>query len=294
MPPKIMIDHGGRDFVRLQFDRCGGAPAVGQSRLSFQIELTMLSRPKQDPDAIRLCWVGGSLHDAKDGAHIADFRPAHGPWDSPEAEQKNPNHIQLEAHLRQDQLRELEQRRTPPPSAMRLQLQLHALVQTPARVLAVVRPNNFLEIDINASDWLRLLTEMRWEDRATFEVPVKGGRLDQPPFDKAASFLRDAIVRRDEHKWPDAVGQCREVFDHMSKVNSSKAPTRREWSEKDPTTSRPLSEQWSVSQRIEFIRAAVDHATNVGHHRVVGDPSPKEARLLVAMTALFLKLDAEQ
>ncbi len=188
--------------------------------------------------------------------------------------------VTFQTDLGFDQIRLLDERREP-DGTRPLSATFHFLVDGASGLntaIATFHPR------LTDEEWRRILAAMSFEERATFDVPVLGGQAG-PPFDTAAKFLRDAIQQRDLHHDPQAVAASREVYDALGStgVPLPPAPQRADWPH------RPAREAWDIEKRISFIREAVDHATNVGHHRVIGDPTSKQSRLLVAITALFLK-----
>lgn len=139
-----------------------------------------------------------------------------------------------------------------------------------------------IAMTVTASDWTRLLRDMRFEDRATFEVPIEGGRVG-PPFDKAAAHMRAALDKLQMRQWDDALTSSREVLTELAPHLPAPPPALADWADK---TKR---EAWSLLERIAAMHAAVRHVTHAGAHASIGAASEHEVRLVVTMTGALLR-----
>jgi len=287
----IDLQYFDDSFGTLWLQPSSATPALSGGAFILYLNLDLKARPAGETVSVVL--LGGSL---RCGAlHVAQVPTVAGNW-STGPHPSTGLQIDCEVPITFESLAALDRSRDA-SGALELTLRAFAAVHGP-RGAQCCRGN--IPIAINETEWFRLLKAMSFEERVSFSVAVRGGTMDRAPFDGASSFYRDALGERDRRKWHQAIGQCREVFDALKKAGLFKeprhqAPKADDWSKKqiDPTTNKPtnkpVNQAWDVSKRIAFIREAVNHAANAGHHRGVGDPSPKEARLIVAMTGLLLE-----
>ena len=202
--------------------------------------------------------------------------------------------LSLHIPIRHDQLRHLDEARDG-AGGLLLTLQIDAVTRGPTGTNAFAGQTS---LEFTASDWRRILREMKWEERASFDVAILGGPMTKHPFDEASRHYRDALDALDAHSWSHALTQCRKTLSALRlffKSKPFKSPDRKDWTEKQThaTTgaklSKTLAEAWPLDTRIAFIRDVVYHATHAGPHSdEIGDPSPSQARLIVAMTGLLL------
>ena len=118
---------------------------------------------------------------------------------------------------------------------------------------------------------------MKFEDRATFEVPIDGWRVG-PPLDKAAAHMRAALDKLQLRQWDDALTKCREVLTELQQFLPAPPPGWGDWADK---TKR---EGWNLIERVAAAQAAVRHLTHAGPHAAIGAPDEREVRLVVTMT----------
>ena len=189
----------------------------------------------------------------------------------------------LEVFLSGAQVRALEEARDG-KGELTLTLSLEAMVSGRSGI----HPSMLnMPVRITGSDWSRLLAEMKFEDRATFEVPVGGARVG-PPLDRAAAFVKSALDRVQHRQWADALVQCREALDELEKHEPAKVPAWRDWAD---GTKR---EAWDMRERLVAARASVRHMTHTGPHCVIGNADEHAVRLAVTMTAALLRYHATQ
>ncbi len=267
----------------LTYENCGiasvtgvklsGKPGRGVSLLVVQVEL--VTQPLREPPPPRIVTLGGHV-----GA-VAPLVPQHVYWECV-------NHAQgqsagLQAFLSNAQIRALDESRGA-NGDFELNLNLEAHVDgrnglTPSSIAVPVK--------VTSSDWSRLLAEMKFEDRATFEVPVNGGRVG-PPLDKAAAFVRAALDRVQQRQWADALTQCREALDELQKHQTAQSPSWADWADK---TKR---EAWGTLDRLVAAQMAVRHMTHAGPHSAIGSVDEHAVRLTVTMTAALLRYHASR
>ena len=150
-----------------------------------------------------------------------------------------------------------------------------------------VKANSVFELKVNASDWIRILKEMKFEDRASFDIPVEGGRV-QPPLDKAAAHMRAALGKVQLLQWDDALTKCREVLTELQQFQPAATPPWADWADSSKR------QGWSLVDRVMAAQASLRHATHAGAHASIGMPSEHEVRLIVTMTAAILKYYASR
>lgn len=138
---------------------------------------------------------------------------------------------------------------------------------------------------ITASDWSRIMREMEFEDRATFDIPIEGGRV-KGPLEVPAKHMRTAIDQLHKHDWPDALKWCREVLDELDKHLRVPTPAWAEW--------ETNKGNWGIPERVSAMQAAVRHMTHAGAHAKIGNAEEHEVRLAVAMTGAVLRYYASR
>ncbi|MEP7247157.1 MAG: hypothetical protein ABI885_26215 [Gammaproteobacteria bacterium] len=189
------------------------------------------------------------------------------------------NSVHLRAYLSAQQVRAIDALRSS-DGGFELDVALVALIQGGEGLLRAPY-DSALRKRITASDWTRILTEMHFEDRATFEIPIEGGRVG-PPFHTAAAHMRAALDRLRNNLWPDALKESREVLDELQRVLPLEPPEWAEWS------NRQKREAWSLRERVAVMQVAVRHVTHAGAHAPIGAPGEHEARLVVRMVGVLL------
>jgi hypothetical protein len=191
-----------------------GRPGKGVSVLIVQVDaftqpLTVVPTAPNIPP--RIVAIGGRV------VAVAPLAPQHVFWQCVEHAQTQS--VQLETFLSNAQVRALDEARGGKGD---LELKVSLEAQVWARN-GMTGTSIDLPVNVTASDWSRLLSEWEFEDRATFEVPVEGGRVG-PPLDKAAAFVKAALDRVEHRQWADALTQCREALDELQKVQPGPAP----------------------------------------------------------------------
>lgn len=189
------------------------------------------------------------------------------------------NNARLRFLLTPGQIRRLDELRSN-NGGLQLQLAPSALIDGSYGI----QPGTFrtsISHQVTASDWNRLLQEMKFEDRATFEVPINGGRVG-PPLDKAAEFMREALNQVEVRHWADALIKCRDVLDELQEYQPTATPAWNDWA--NPTA----RVAWNVPERLSAMQAALRHVTHAGAHAAIGAANEYEVRLVVRMTGALL------
>jgi hypothetical protein len=140
---------------------------------------------------------------------------------------------------------------------------------------------------VTNSDWTRLLSEMKFEDRASFEMPVGGGRVG-PPLDNAAAQMKVALDRVQQRQWDDALTKCREVLDELGQQQSTTTPPWSDWADPQKRQGR------GIADRLVAAQAAVRHITHAGAHVAIGNADEHAVRPDVTMTAALLRYYASR
>lgn len=195
------------------------------------------------------------------------------------------NTIALRAYLTPQQVRAVDLSRAP-DGDFEIEIALTAQMVGHDGLLPVpyMQP---IPVNVTSSDWSRILKEMRFEDRATFEVPIEGGRVG-PPLDKAAAHMRAALDRLQQRQWDDALTKSREVLTELQTFLPVQPPASADWSDK------AKREAWTLFERVAAAHAAVRHATHAGAHASIGAASEHEVRLVVTMTGALLRYCASR
>jgi hypothetical protein len=162
-----------------------GETGVGGQLLLVDAGITMQPDGTQAPP--KIFSLGGQL--SIGGAPVAPLQPAFVFWPC-FADYSQKNDVSLRAFLGPQQVRALDERRSADGG---LVFDVH-LIAGIAGFDGLMHASVTVQEKVTGSDWSRILKEMKFEDRATFEVPVEGGRVG-PPLDKAAAFMREALNR---------------------------------------------------------------------------------------------------
>ena len=260
-----------------------GAPGVGTYQLIVRPTIAMQQKPNA---SLAILALGGVLrlgHAVHMPENLPVIAPLHGQFVELRCreDQSVPQSVALSATLSGAQVRALELARSP-DGDLEVAVQLHGQVTGPDGPL----PMGWVyAAHVTASDWKRLLKEMKFEDRATFEVPIEGGRVAEP-FDVAAKHMRDALDQVQKYDWKDALTACREVLDELAKHQRVTTPGWKDW---DSTR-----ESWGIPERVVAMQAAVRHLTHAGAHEKIGNAEEHEVRLAVTMTGALLRYYASR
>jgi hypothetical protein len=253
-----------------------GRPGRGVSVLVVQVDAMM--QPLQavpTPPPPRIVTIGGRI------ASVAPLSSQHVFWQCVDHAQSQS--VELEAFLGNAQVRALDESRNGKGDLeLNVSLDAHVVARN-----GLTGSSMNVAAKVTASDWSRLLSEWRFEDRATFEVPIEGGRVG-PPLDKAAAFMKAALDRVEHRLWVDALTQCREVLDELQRVQQTTAPVWGDWAEKSKR------EAWGIGDRLLAAQAAIRHMTHAGPHAAIGNADEHAVRLAVTMTAALLRYYASR
>lgn len=253
-----------------------GEAGVGGQQLLVDASLTM--QPDGTPTFPKILSVGGNL--SISGSPVALLQSASGWWRCfPDYSQTNDVHMR--AFLSHPRIRAIDERRSADGSFV---FDLHLVAEIDGFDGLMYAPL-LIQEKVTGSDWSRILKEMKFEDRATFEIPIEGARVG-PPLDRAAAYMREALDRLQLRQWDDALTKCREVLTELQQFQAAPSPTWADWADK------ARREGWSVLERVAAAQAAVRHMTHAGPHAKIGAPNEREVRLVVAMTGAFLRYHA--
>ena len=255
---QAMFMYESRGIASVTSVRLSGRPGQGVSVLIVDIDaMTQVSNQQPPP---RIVTLGGRL------ISVAPLAPQHIYWECGGHGQKQ--HVALEAYLSNAQVRALDEARDA-KGDVDLNLSLEAHVDGRAG-LTPSSPNWALKV--TNSEWSRLLSEMKFEERATFEVPVSGGRVG-PPLDKAAAHMKAALDRVQNRQWSDALIKCREVLDELQHHQTAQTPPWADWAD------RAKREAWGIDERLLATQAAIRHLTHAGAHAATGNADEHAVRL---------------
>lgn len=264
------------DIASVTAVKLSGRPAMGGAVLVVGLQvMTQPKLPAHGELAPRIVMIGGRI------TAVAPLAPVLGNWQCVNYAQSHT--IVMDAYLTHAQVRAVDEARDE-KGDINLLLSFDALVNGRAGQLPSFAQQNF---GVTMSDWTRVLTEMRFEDRATFEVPVERGRVG-PPLDKAAAHLKTALDRVQQRQWPDALKACREVLDELQQFQAQPTPAWADWADK------AKREGWDVAQRLVVAQAALRHLTHAGAHAAIGNADEQGVRLAVTMTAAVLRYYASR
>ncbi len=285
----IDLHHGGAHFGKLALKATTGAPGVRQGILRVTFDMELEARAPADTLQLVL-WAGALKHATDVIAHVIAEPDGRITGATPSTGLE----LTLQALVRHDQLRHLDEVRDQ-DGGLQLMLDIRAVTRGPTGNSAFAWQ---APLDLTASDWRRILKEMKWQDRVSFDAIIEGGPMSKKPFDEASKYYREALDAVESRSWTHALTQCRKTISALKrffKTKPFKSPERKDWTEKqtNPATSaklnKTIAEDWSLDTRIAFIRDAVQHATHAGPHSdEIGEPSPDHARLVVAVTGLLL------
>ena len=252
--------------------------------MQLAVELIVTMQPAQGPTRTRIIGVAGKI---VIGGPVAPNPPLVAAlpasfvewWCAPN--QAVSNSVRLPVVLTHQQVRAIDEARATDGS-LTLNVVFDAQVDG---VDGVRRSTQDKAVVVTASDWSRILREMQFEDRVTFEVPVEGGRVG-PPLDKAAAHMRAALDQLQQRHWDDALVKCREVLTDLQQFQRVPGPSWADWSDK------AKREAWSLQERVVALHAALRHVTHAGAHAAIGAPNEHEVRLAVTMTGALLRYHA--
>jgi len=279
------FSYRGAGLATINSLRLSGAPGVGRPHLLVEIAVTMqpasaVQRPDNTPAPLVVA-IHGDLSIGK--VLVAPLETSLVEWHCVNHAQQNRE--VLRAFVSFEQIRAIDALRTA-DGGFNLDIWLQAQIQGYDGLLPAPLPGAIRE-NVTASDWTRILREMKFEDRVTFEVPVDGGRVG-PPLDKAAAYMRAALDKLQMRQWDDALTKCREVLTELQQFESTPAPGWADWAD------RPKREAWTPLERVAALQAAARHATHPGAHASIGVASEHEVRLVVTMTGALLRYCASR
>ncbi len=265
-----MFDYGNAGIASITDVRLSGAPGLGVSLLRVEVDVMMQPETPPEPPA-RIIQIGGRLQ------KIAALASQYVDWRCVKHAQAQ--QVLLLAYLLPSQVRAIDEGRDAKGN-FDVAVMFEALVE---RTGLLVRPSTApYSVRVTNSDWLRVLTEMQFEDRVTFEVPVGRGRVG-PPLDKAAEHMRAALDQVQHRHWDDAFTKCRETLDELQNFQPVPTPPWAEWSEDSKRRA------WDISQRVVAAQAAIRHLMHAGPHSKIGNADAHAVRLAVAMTGALLR-----
>jgi hypothetical protein len=274
MHPMFMCENRG--IASVASAALKGRPGKGVSVLIVRFDAyTQPLAAVLGPTPPRIVTIGGRV------TSVAPLAPQHVFWQCVEHAQAQS--VELEAFLSGAQVRALDEARGG-KGDFELNVSLEA--QVVARN-GLTGTSIDLPVKVTASDWSRLLSEWKFEDRATFEVPVEGGRVG-PPLEKAAAFMKAALDRVEHRQWADALTQCRETLDELQRVQQVPPPAWGDWADK------AKREAWGIVERLVAAQAAVRNMTHAGPHASIGNADEHAVRLAVTMTAALLRYYASR
>ena len=282
----MYFDYRGRGFASVTSAKLRGERGIGT--LVLGVELTVMMQPASAARASStarapfIVALQGCL--SIDGTLLAPLETECVNWHCVDYAQ--PNNLVLRAFLSGEQIRTVDLLRSA-DGGFDLHVALTAQVDGGEGLIPVPYPLG-VPVPVTGSDWTRILKEMQYEDRATFEVPVEGGRVG-PPLDKAAAYMRAALDKVQQRQWDDALTKCREVLTELqSFAPTSPPPPISDWSD------RGKRDSWSLLERVTALLGTVRHVTHAGPHAAIGTASEHEVRLVVTLTAAFLRYSASR
>lgn len=270
--------YGSKGIASVASAKFQGAPGVGMSQLV--VEVAVATQPNDTPTPPRIVAIQGllsigTLVIALLQTELVDWRCF------PNYSQTNQG--KLRAFLAPAQVRALDEARLA-DGGLALDIVLVVLINGSDGLRGAQQA---VQEKVTGSDWARILKEMKFEDRATFEVPIEGGRVG-PPLDKAALHMRAALDKVQLRQWDDALTKCREVLTELRQFEPVPAPAVADWADKSKR------EAWGLLERVMAAQAAVRHMTHAGPHAAVGAVNEHEVRLVVAMTGALLRYYASR
>lgn len=272
-------------FATVASTRLRGEPGIGTRVLVLELTVTMQPASATRPDASHASPIIAAMHgELRIGKALLAPLGLAFLW-LPCVDYAQDNKVTLRALLSREQVRAVELLRSA-DGGFTIEAALVAQTEGYDGLLPTTHsPPVYLTV--TGSDWTRLLKEMQFEDRATFEVPIEGGRVG-PPLDKAAAFMRDGLDRLQLRQWDDALTKCREVLTELQQFLPSQPPPWADWQDQAKRNA------WGFPDRIAAAHSAVRHATHAGPHASIGIASEHEVRLIVTMTAALLRYFASR
>jgi hypothetical protein len=206
-----------------------GEPGIGSPVLSLAIAVMMQPAIAARPDNGKPPPVIAAMHGRLSIANVllAPLEVEFLEWHCVDHAQQN--NVVLRAFLSPGHVRAIDALRSA-DGGFDLEIALVAQIRGNEGLLPVPYSSTPLRERVTASDWTRILTEMRFEDRATFEVPIEGGRVG-PPLDKAAGHMRAALDRLQQRQWDDALTKCREVLTELQPFLLVPPPAWPDWAD---------------------------------------------------------------
>ncbi len=274
------IRYFDRNIARVDNVRITGRPGVGAHVLEVGFTLNVHALPKATAAPTIIGYSGKLSVKSQQVAQLAR-RPT---YVSVSESGSYSRDLATTALVSPSQLRALEMLREGPEGVLKVHVTLNFEIFCPAEHRD---SSTSTTIELSSSDWRKLLAAARFEDRATIEIPVLGGRV-RPPYDKAAEHMREALKQLEMRQWWPAVVACRKVLEELKRHAGSQPPSWKEWSDKD------TREGWGTAERLLVARQAVHHLGHQSAHATDDVPVQEhEARLMVALTGSYLRYYAD-
>lgn len=123
-----------------------------------------------------------------------------------------------------------------------------------------------ITVEINQSQWLTILREMRYSDVLLYEVkqPMNSESRD-PAYEDLHQSLRDAQRHFEIGQYNDAVADCRIALELTEKLFSYRAETKLAMAQ-FCSDNRKDREAMNKDQRMLIIKEALRHYTHLTHH----------------------------
>jgi len=208
--------------------------------------------------------------------HIADISSAHLRWYGNRAEDS----IYLQAPISFAALSILNESRKTSADSIRLAIALNVGMQT-----SKDWQHQLVEFThrIAASDWLALLEETRHTQTSTIEIPLAGSAVPSG-LATAMTRYRAALQHLQLCQWDDAIAECRQVIEDVSKaVGASESSIG--WPQ---FGDRERREAWTFSERCSALRTIIRHTTHLAHHGE-SNFTARDARYVVELTGVVAK-----
>jgi len=276
-------------FAKLELKSIHGSPGLGFYRLIARIDYTTHS--KEPAEEVTVSNIGGTLwvcgEDTQD--RFLGYLRREGPESSLITyDHTRTGQLQFEIELDARRIEAIEEIRQ--GGDLKFTLNLYGIAHSASDELQH-NVNATLKYQANQSTWIEVLDQMGYRKTMLLEIPMLEEKVN-PLFKEAVEHLKIAQTHLLKGHFRDAVGSCRDVLESLSKALNDERQlpeTVKSWT----TNTRSMGKE----ERLRLIREAVKVLTHPARHAdevsALIDWGPEDARAVITMAALLLKLTTQ-
>ncbi len=291
------IAYNSRNIAEIKLERIRGERRIGAYRLWFHLDVTVRNWPKTEVLVTEICAdVHARFHNNRNDYLVAPATPERPMFLRTLDDTSHKSNFGLYVDLDRVCLEEIESLRD--GNDFWLRLHFKGIANGPNGRLpldAWLAP----EFDANQSVWLKVLAEMGYQRSMLFEIVIPNPD-GSDELSRSTLYLIQAQEDLVRGRYEDAISDCRKALESL-------AGAMRDQSELEKSIKRYCrineSDQvansldngdsrrsMTMEERFLFLRAAIQHITNLAHHASEPGRLPQraDAKCIIAATAAVI------